>query len=142
MNDEDAFQAYLDDHPDDHAARLVFADWLQERDDPRAEGYRALGALRRVPNDTSVKHEYWVFLWSSETNDSIDDKPYVLPSDWYRHLQKFGVMHGSAYRATGAYELKEKESRRDGEDKAALAFAILSPFRRAELLSSLTSVPA
>ena len=40
---EDDFQRALDKNPDDWQTRLVFADWLEERDDPRAEGYRALG---------------------------------------------------------------------------------------------------
>lgn len=49
MGDEDAFQAHLDANPDDYTARLVFADWLQDRDDPRAEGYRAMGSMGRSP---------------------------------------------------------------------------------------------
>ena len=49
MTTEDDFQAALDTNPGDWQTRLVFADWLQERDDPRAEGYRALGLLRRAP---------------------------------------------------------------------------------------------
>ena len=37
MTTEDDFQQALDANPDDHHTRLVFADWLQERGDPRAE---------------------------------------------------------------------------------------------------------
>jgi uncharacterized protein (TIGR02996 family) len=47
---ESEFQAALDAHPDDHVTRLVFADWLEGEGDPRAEGYRALGLLRRSPH--------------------------------------------------------------------------------------------
>ena len=49
MTSEDDFQAALDTSPDDWQTRLVFADWLQERGDPRAEGYRALAVHRRIP---------------------------------------------------------------------------------------------
>jgi uncharacterized protein (TIGR02996 family) len=47
---EDDFQAALDAHPKDWQTRLVFADWLDERGDPRAEGYRALGTLSLCPD--------------------------------------------------------------------------------------------
>jgi uncharacterized protein (TIGR02996 family) len=50
LTTEDDFQNALDANPEDHQTRLVFADWLQERVDPRAEGYRALGRLRVQPH--------------------------------------------------------------------------------------------
>ena len=40
MTKEDDFQKALDAHPEDWQTRLVFADWLQERGDPRAEFLR------------------------------------------------------------------------------------------------------
>ena len=40
MSDESAFLAAVSANPDDDTARLVYADWLQERDDPRAEYVR------------------------------------------------------------------------------------------------------
>lgn len=40
MNDERTFLAALAARPDDETTRLVFADWLQERDDPRAPWVR------------------------------------------------------------------------------------------------------
>src|SRR5204863_136709 len=46
---EDDFQNALDADPADWQTRLVFADWLQERGDVRAEGYRALGRTRFYP---------------------------------------------------------------------------------------------
>jgi uncharacterized protein (TIGR02996 family) len=38
VTDEQSFHDHLDQHPDDHHARMVFADYLQEQGDPRAEG--------------------------------------------------------------------------------------------------------
>jgi uncharacterized protein (TIGR02996 family) len=37
MSDEQAFLSAIMANPDDQTAKLVYADWLQERDDPRAE---------------------------------------------------------------------------------------------------------
>jgi len=45
--EEAAFWSHLDANPSDSVARLVFADWLQERGDLRAEGMRVLGLLKR-----------------------------------------------------------------------------------------------
>src|SRR5580704_11727592 len=39
MNHDDFLQAILDD-PDDDAPRLIYADWLEERGDPRGEFIR------------------------------------------------------------------------------------------------------
>ena len=52
MTTEDDFQVALDTNPGDWRTRLVFPDWLPERSDPRADGYRALGVLRRAPVTT------------------------------------------------------------------------------------------
>ncbi len=135
MTTENDFQAALDACPEDWQTRLVFADWLQERGDVRAEGYRALGVLRRVPQDTSEKDEY-VWMWSSESLESVDEHHlHVLPADWFRYLCKSHEMYGYGKRGLEAFELKWGEPRRAGEDKAAFAFAHLPGDRRAELLS-------
>ncbi|QEL19074.1 hypothetical protein [Limnoglobus roseus] len=46
---ERGFHDHLDANPSDSDARLVLADWLEDIDDARAAGYRALGNLKRVP---------------------------------------------------------------------------------------------
>ena len=43
-----AFQKQLDADPTDHLTRLVLADWLEEHDDDRAEGYRALAKIKAI----------------------------------------------------------------------------------------------
>jgi sulfatase modifying factor 1 len=45
MNDESAFLQAMQEHPEDTALRLVFADWLEERGDPRGELIRLLHTL-------------------------------------------------------------------------------------------------
>src|SRR5688572_8730907 len=44
MNEEHGFIAALAEQPDDRTTLLVFADWLDDRGDPRAEGMRLLAA--------------------------------------------------------------------------------------------------
>jgi uncharacterized protein (TIGR02996 family) len=119
---EEDFQKALDANPEDHQTRLVFADWLQERDDPRAEGYRALGTCQLYPDMNYGMR----FVYQS----SPDWKPFshtdrsVLPPDWYAPL------------LNGELALVSDESRRAAEDKAALAFAKLPARRRSKLLSA------
>jgi uncharacterized protein (TIGR02996 family) len=58
MNDEDAFQKAMLDSPDDLDLRLVFADWLEERGDPRAELIRLTHELTQkfdVPERREVE---------------------------------------------------------------------------------------
>jgi uncharacterized protein (TIGR02996 family) len=49
MTSEEDFQRALNRNPSDHLTRLVFADYLDELGDPRADGYRALGLLQLSP---------------------------------------------------------------------------------------------
>lgn len=115
MTCEDDFHAILDANPADHFTRLVFADWLQERDDPRAEGMRALGVLRRMPWYFSGSRDWgW---WDEQYGGRENHPDSWIPDNWY-----FGVTIGA--------------SRREAENLAALAFSRLPAARRAELLSS------
>src|SRR5262245_42703089 len=45
MQDEAAFLRAMQEHPEDDSLRLVFADWLEERGDPRDELIRLLHKL-------------------------------------------------------------------------------------------------
>jgi uncharacterized protein (TIGR02996 family) len=51
MSEEVAFLSAVIDRPDDDTLRLVYADWLQERGDPRAEFIRVQVALARAAPD-------------------------------------------------------------------------------------------
>src|SRR5262245_52313456 len=44
---EEAFLQQLDAQPDDNVLRLVYADWLDEHDDPRGEFLRTAVALQQ-----------------------------------------------------------------------------------------------
>src|SRR4051812_36558630 len=49
MSDEAHFLAGIESQLDDREVRLVYADWLEERGDPRAELIRVEEEMRRVP---------------------------------------------------------------------------------------------
>lgn len=145
MTTEDDFQAALDAHPDDFQTRLVFADWLQERDDPRAEGYRALGKPGCYPNcytlkGTSTRHKPAAAAWWAYWTDPHPRFPALphhegdwLPFDWFRLIPKLPEevsVNCHLIRAT----------RRELDDVVALAFALLPAERRAELLAESVSI--
>lgn len=137
--------AVLDKSPADHSARLVFADWLDDRDDPRAEGYRAIARHGLVLCDRYTRPDKVEYLpdrgsrvfcavESPAVSDTLPADEYTIPEDWYKET------------VAVALELKQprKEesggcvlfaNRTEAENVVALAFARLPAERRAELLS-------
>jgi uncharacterized protein (TIGR02996 family) len=139
---EDDFQKALDAQPGDWQTRLVFADWLQERGDPRAEGYRALGQLRTWPycwydpsDPASVGR--WLFH-NGQGNEGGRPIPrcHVLPQDWLNATA--GRKPGDTLALLMEYDIKVEvpAPRAVLEDAVALGFARLSARRRAEILAS------
>jgi uncharacterized protein (TIGR02996 family) len=143
MTTEDDFQSALDATPEDWQTRLVFADWLEERGDLRAEGYRALGRLAKRSmlckmNSpmTGVPAAGAFFIFGNATlNDASMLARWadcILPLDWYNLLPV--APENPVPRST---TWRYWTTRRKAEDDAAQAFASLPPERRAELLNSL-----
>lgn len=142
MTTEDDFQAMLDANPDDWQTRLIFADWLEERGDARAEGYRALASLRVWPSGCNEKNGVLCYHNGDGTGDKFLplEKTAILPQDWLDRTQD------EEHRKMGYGDLGVTEdtilssciapSRAFLEDAAALAFAKLPARRRAELLSA------
>jgi uncharacterized protein (TIGR02996 family) len=133
---EDDFHTALDANPEDWQTRLVFADWLEERGDPRAEGYRALGARRLRPNKwvqlPDVFHWWWggdEVFWRNNT-DVV-----VLPRDWFEALPDQELD-----RVAWPWH-DDPNTRRAAEDAAAAGFARLPPERRAALLAPPAAEP-
>ncbi len=130
MTSEDDFQAALDANPEDWHTRLVFADWLQEHDDRRAEGYRALGVNRRRPYglNAASPDQGWADWYNQAHPDNQlgNDPPSDLPEDWFQ-LLKGGTTAGENYR-------RMYRTRRAAENAAVRAFAKLPAARRTELL--------
>jgi uncharacterized protein (TIGR02996 family) len=128
---EDDFHQALDAHPDDWQTRLVLADFLQERGDPRADGYRAIATLRRSPLlGVSSVTMCW---WHCDSEGAVPRARNTIPPDW------FALLPSGTGSAMFWPLLKEggvnNRSRRECEDALARAFAGLPDGRRAELLA-------
>lgn len=139
--EEQAFRAALDANPNDRTARLVFADWLQARDDPRATGHRALATLKKRadqwgnrPNGAPADAEANRFEWWKQGQGGTGYR-YQLPSDWFTEVETPFV-----YRDGEDVVCKDFMTRAEAEDAAALAFSKLPADRQAELLA--VEVPA
>src|SRR4051812_5929885 len=98
MTTEDDFNRRLDAHPEDWQTRLVFADWLDERGDVRAEGYRVLGDLRVSPChlDSSVfspedrlRIPLYKNLWWWCTSREEKFVPHFLPDWWHTAIHQY-----------------------------------------------------
>jgi uncharacterized protein (TIGR02996 family) len=127
MTTEDDFQRMLDANPDDWQTRLILADWLRERNDPRADGYEALARNRLRPR--SLGADGWPNTWKwyvagafphSECPDPKSD----LPENWFNCARANSDDFGNS----------QYISRRNAEDEAAEGFIDLPVTRRAELL--------
>jgi uncharacterized protein (TIGR02996 family) len=130
MTTEEDFQRVLDRNPEDWQTRLVFADWLQEQDDARAEGYRALAVLRRIACErVFAEGPVWAYWTVSGFNPEA-----VLPSDWWgKGRDEVALRAGGG--STPPPVPFCRPSRREAEDCAAIAFTRLPARRRAELLA-------
>lgn len=136
MTSERDFQKRLNRVPHDWQTRMVLADWLQERGDPRAEGYRAMGVCQiRAGKDVledgpDAATKLWFFWNASGTPiPQAVNIPYSgLPLDWFSLVDDSNSQNPDYWRGY-------TKTRRAAEDAAALAFAKLPEARRAELLT-------
>lgn len=122
--EEKAFNDALDTAPDNDLARAVYADWLQDRGDPRGPGYRALARLRRRAGKCSLPR--LGFIWGNRDALGADNlyfspRPHCgLPDVWFKHLP----IKGNGYDHPHAWSYYP--TRRAAEDAAALAYSALS----------------
>ena len=132
MTTEDDFQQQLDANPEYHQTRLVFADWLQERGDPRAEGSRVMGKRRFATKSAQDCRWYDAEKYVEE---AFGDN---LPHAWYVALvARLGTPRQQSALGccvSNGYWLLFS-TRRAAEDAAALAFLKLTEERRARLLA-------
>jgi uncharacterized protein (TIGR02996 family) len=125
---EDDFQRALDARPNDWQTRLVFADWLQERGDTRAPGYRAIAVQRLRPlNGRNRNLDAW--WWCSQAGNTCHN---IVPQDWFVLLSAGpgSKLFWPVFTATGG-----NKSRGECEDALALAFVRLPPDRQNELIT-------
>lgn len=144
MTSENDFFDQIDETVEEWLNYLVFADFLQDRDDARADGFRALSALRIQPcwaecgifNEDEIA--LWglvspriksVFWWCQQPYkpDPKQDrfKPYTLPNPWFHKQRQFFMEWLNA----GGYP-----NRREAINGAARAFALLRPELQARYL--------
>jgi uncharacterized protein (TIGR02996 family) len=122
MSVEDAFLKAIDEDPEDEAPRLIYADWLEEHGDPRAEFLRTELAI--LNKSQSVAHPAalevrrrellkaldpeWVALVRRLPLDPIDELRRVLPppkrplnavGNWAEVEQELGLRLPSDYKA-------------------------------------------
>jgi uncharacterized protein (TIGR02996 family) len=87
MSDHDAFLRGILENPDDDSPRLVYADWLEERADPRAEFIRVQCELAKLPPDDpkwdALEQREWDLLRQHESAWTADLKSTV--TDWQFH---------------------------------------------------------
>lgn len=140
MTREDDFQVMLDANPKDWHTMLVFADWLQDQDDPRAAGYRGLALLKKHPALCSGRRTWsprasdspWdtqpTWTWYNSNQDEYGHPEHTnhLPDEWMRDIMKgpnayrtSRQVNGAAFGFAGWLEFL---SRREATNAAALAF--------------------
>lgn len=141
MSDEDAFQAKIDENPEDGLPRLVFADWLEERGDPRAEGYRAMVAIGWVPyflsdpNEDGLRDEWSCGNYPSPADRNGDKS--TLPQSWWAEVQAMHV-ESAPYQIMYTYgrdQFASWASRAEMENIVATAFVDLPPPEKSKILN-------
>lgn len=70
MSEEHAFLSAIMANPDDHTTKLVYADWLDERDDPRAE-------VLRLKVQVAVRQDEWM-----EASVRLTELEKITPAKW------------------------------------------------------------
>jgi uncharacterized protein (TIGR02996 family) len=130
---EDDFQRALDADPQDWHTRLVFADWLDDRDDPRAAGYRAIAALQRYPlqgHHSGLQRQGW--WWHCSPEGTRTPSHNDIPADWFTLLP-------TRYGNKSFWPLHKPRSgvrtRRQCEDALALVFRKLPMERQTAILA-------
>lgn len=143
MNEEAGFQAALDANPDDFQTRLAFADWLRERDDPRADGYQVMGELRLWPLPCDEISPPWV-IGKEGNDDGMDDewseehRSILLPGSWLWHIPR-AHHHDCDLKPVGVLSAvpwwRYRSSRCELEDTIATAFQLMPADERTAILA-------
>jgi uncharacterized protein (TIGR02996 family) len=116
MNEEAGFLAAIAANRQDWTARLVYADWLEERGDLRAAAVRVLATRRILPDPPNETHpKTWNYFVCSPRPEVM------LPPDWWDEWYAIGK----------ARHQTETES----EAAAVRAFAMLPAARQLALLN-------
>jgi eukaryotic-like serine/threonine-protein kinase len=113
VSDEEAFLRAIHEAPEDPAPRLVYADWLDERGDPRAE------YLRLVSNNAASPEELWTNPRLQELRRSLDPQ-WIMRLEWsglFFHQPPYKILRGIA---EGALTHVLEASRLPGQRRVTL----------------------
>jgi uncharacterized protein (TIGR02996 family) len=88
MNEDAAFIRAIREQPDDETARLVYADWLDDRSDPRAEYLRTEAAWATLP--TADEQSRPLFRRVSQLATTLDPK-------WFAGVSRLGYFARQAW---------------------------------------------
>jgi uncharacterized protein (TIGR02996 family) len=98
MNQDDAFLQAIRGNPDDATARLVYADWLDERGDPRGEYLRLGYQLSQISTRRAQLREQLDPKWVAAVREGRSNPRQIrLRSGrdvYLRELQQSGVYDG------------------------------------------------
>ena len=92
MNEDAAFVRAIREQPDDETARLVYADWLDDRSDPRAEYLRAEAAWATLP--TADEQSRPLFRRVSQLAAALDP-------EWFAAVSRLGHFARQAWERVG-----------------------------------------
>ncbi len=134
MTTEDDFQQALDANPRDWHTRLVFADWLQDRSDPRADGLRAIALNKRYPLSARAAGLAADGCWWHRGAPDAPGHHNNIPDDWFALLPKGAG--SESFWPLFTHDDNSLLPRHACESALARAFADLPPERQAELLSA------
>ncbi len=90
MNEETAFLRAIDLNPDDRVVRLAYADWLDERGDPRAEYLRLSCRLAEVRDGIDPKWRQEVQATELRVRDIRLDSGRSVMLDSLRQFRVYG----------------------------------------------------
>lgn len=103
--EEAFFHGVLESHNDDSAARLLLAEWLGDRGDPRAAGYHYMAIALKHPYRSYATWEWWSI-------ESANEEQIRLPNRLWLPLP--------TRPAAGYPRCKEWSSRRAAEEALCL----------------------
>src|SRR5947208_1432935 len=110
-SDERFFRAAVAADVGDSAARWLLAEWLEERGDERAAGYRWMGRQRKFPCRTSRTWDWWNIRWQRKVMSTLL-LPAMIDRAVFARLTGY-LGHGPDFREYG--------SRRAAEEALCLA---------------------
>jgi uncharacterized protein (TIGR02996 family) len=98
-SDESGFWSAIGAAPDDELPLRLFADWLDERGDPRGQCLRWVVAYHIRPafdrHDTKT-WDWWSRTPGDPTHYQVSPRQYVLPPNLFARLRTVGLAPGQA----------------------------------------------